>query len=185
MAIIQAFLIVIEVVTSALLLGVIFLQKSKGSGMGTAFGGMGEAIFGTRMGNVLTKATVILGVTFLVNTTLLAWMGARRTPMSVVDRNPVAAPAAPMGAMPGGAGQGPGPEAMPVESPMPGAEDMAPVDFGGDAAMDVDLGAPAAEAVPVVEIPGADAPAPPVTPAAAVPAEAPTEAPVEATAPTS
>ncbi len=168
MTVIRILLILVEVVTSTLLIGVIFLQKSKGSGMGMAFGGVGEAIFGTRMGNVLTKATVILGVTFLVNTTLLAWIGAQRQSTSVVVRNPVEAtyPAAGMPVPPDGG-------AMPVEGPIESA--AAPSDSGAAPAAGTDAAAPASE-VPVVEIP-APAPAdvtvevPVATPAA--PVEAP------------
>ena len=69
MTVIYGFLIVLEALVSALLICVIFLQKTKGGMGGTAFGGgVGEAIFGSRMGNVLTKATVVLAVIFLANT---------------------------------------------------------------------------------------------------------------------
>jgi protein translocase SecG subunit len=40
--------------------------------MGMAFGaGVGESLFGAQVGNVLTRITIILGIVFLVNTTLL------------------------------------------------------------------------------------------------------------------
>ncbi len=103
MTIIYGFLIVLEALVSALLIGVIFLQKSKGGMGGAAFGGgMGEAIFGSRMGNVLTKVTVVLAIVFLTNTILLTILTARRDiggSGSVVDKGlvePIAAPA-PMG----------------------------------------------------------------------------------------
>ncbi len=89
MPVLYAFLILIEILSASLLITVIFLQKSSGAGMGTAFGGAGESIFGSRMGNVLTKATVVLAAIFLANTTMLAWVGARRRPASVVDRVPL------------------------------------------------------------------------------------------------
>lgn len=101
MTIIYGFLIVLEALVSALLIGVIFLQKTKGGMGGAAFGGggMGEAIFGSRMGNVLTKATVVLGIIFLVNTVLLTMLTARHQGVvgSVTDGlaplAPVTAPA--------------------------------------------------------------------------------------------
>ena len=67
------FLIVVEVMSSLLLIVAILLQRSKGEGLGMAFGAeMGEALFGTRAGNILVKATIWLGRIFLVNTTILA-----------------------------------------------------------------------------------------------------------------
>jgi preprotein translocase subunit SecG len=70
---------VFEVLVCLLLIGVILLQRSKGSGAGVSFGGgMGEAIFGAQMGNVLTKTTVILGIVFLVNTLILSLLAAQR-----------------------------------------------------------------------------------------------------------
>ena len=100
----QAILVVVQVLTSALLIGIIFLQKTKG-GMGMSFGGgSGEAIFGSRMGNVLTKSTVILGTIFLVNTTILAYMGKKNdSAVSVVDKYAAPAPVAPALPMGGGA----------------------------------------------------------------------------------
>ena len=67
------FLYVIEIIVCFLLAGVILLQKPKEGGLGVSFGGgMGEALFGAQMGNVLTKATVILGALFLLNTLILS-----------------------------------------------------------------------------------------------------------------
>ena len=68
MTFVIALSIVIEVVTALLLVGIILLQKSKGEGLGLAFGaGAGESLFGARAGNVLTRATVILGIVFMAN----------------------------------------------------------------------------------------------------------------------
>jgi len=133
MVVLYAFLIVVEVISAALLIGVIFLQKSSGAGMGTAFGGAGESIFGSRMGNVLTKATVVLAAIFLANTTMLAWIGARRQPASVVERVPLH--------------EGPG---VPAGRPMPPAEGdflADPDGFDGELRMD----APDAAVEPAVE----------------------------------
>jgi len=68
-------LIIVEIVSCLLLIGVILLQQSKSQGLGMAFGGgMGESLFGSRAGNVLTKITIILSIVFLANTTLLGIM---------------------------------------------------------------------------------------------------------------
>ncbi len=91
-------LIVFEALLSALLIVMIFMQKTKGGMGGSAFGGSaGEAIFGSRMGNVLTKGTVVLGTIFLVNTIILTMMTARRSggrTRSVMERHIETQPAA-------------------------------------------------------------------------------------------
>lgn len=100
MTVIYGFLIVLEALVSALLIGVIFLQKTKGGMGGTAFGGgVGEAIFGSRMGNVLTKATVVLAAIFLANTILLTMLTARRKPVASVTDMGLVVPSSPVAPM--------------------------------------------------------------------------------------
>ena len=105
----------VEVIVSVMLLGIILIQRSKGQGMGAAFGGtMGESLFGTQMGNVLTKATVVLAVIFLVNTTVLARLNAGRWQSASLADEIVSEQPVPVSAQPG----------MPVLPPMPA--DMEP-----------------------------------------------------------
>lgn len=125
MGIIKGFLILIEIVSSVLLIGIILLQKAKDEGLGLAFGaGVGESLFGSRAGNVLTKITVGLAVVFLVNTLLIGVMVSGRGGTqggSLTDRLP-STPAAPMAppaqALPtaGDMGTAPSVPATPVES---------------------------------------------------------------------
>ena len=91
MPLLRFVLIFIEVASSVLLLLAILIQKSRGYGIGSAFGGAGETVFGAQLGTVLTKATVILAVIFLLNTTVLAFVGSRfdATSRSVTDSAPV------------------------------------------------------------------------------------------------
>lgn len=175
MGFIYGFLIVLEAIVSALLIAIIFMQKSKGGMGGSAFGGGGgEAIFGSRMGNVLTKATVVLGSVFLINTIVLTILTARQGPSSVMDRD--------IG------------EAAPVSAPVQ-QQPMAPVslpegnvpmvsDFGGEGAPVVQLNAESEVPVtipsevpsaPLVEIPTVEVPAaqPAVEPAAEPAPDAP------------
>ncbi|MFO7871766.1 MAG: preprotein translocase subunit SecG [Kiritimatiellia bacterium] len=84
-------LLFVEILSCILLVGAILIQKSKGQGIGgLAFGvGMGESLFGSGASNVLTRATVILAIVFLANTTLLALIGSvRSAPRSVLDSTP-------------------------------------------------------------------------------------------------
>ncbi|MCX6997687.1 MAG: preprotein translocase subunit SecG [Kiritimatiellaeota bacterium] len=72
MYVLKMLMLIVEVLCSLLLVVVILLQKSKSQGLGMAFGaGMGESLFGSRAGNVLSKITIILGIVFLVNTLFL------------------------------------------------------------------------------------------------------------------
>jgi len=129
MNILYYLLCVVEVVVCLLLIGVILLQRSKeggAAGLGIG-GGMGEALFGAQMGNVLTRATVILGFIFLTNTLALAILSARKEGRSLMDSAPRAAPAPT--ALP--ADFGGMPETMPVAAPAapesaPAAEEPAP-----------------------------------------------------------
>jgi preprotein translocase subunit SecG len=62
-----------------LLLLVVLLQQGKGGDMASAFGGGGsQTAFGARGGaTVLTKATTVLGVLFMIGAILLGVMGQR------------------------------------------------------------------------------------------------------------
>ena len=84
-------LIFIEIVTALLLIGIILLQKTKDEGLGLAFGaGVGETLFGSRAGNVLTKITVTLAIIFLADTLAIGYMASGRMASgSVIDRLPV------------------------------------------------------------------------------------------------
>jgi preprotein translocase subunit SecG len=117
---VKVLLVTLEIITSVLLIVIILLQRTKSQGAGgLAFGaGMGETIFGPQVGNVLTKATVVLGIIFLVNTIALTVTYSQREARSVVDRvappSPGQAPALPRSPM------APPPESepvVPVEAP--------------------------------------------------------------------
>jgi len=98
MLFIKALFIVIEVLCCLLLIGLVLLQKAKNEGLGLAFGaGAGESLFGARAGNVLSKATVVLGITFIASTLILGILFAKadQTLMDTVDT-----PAQPMAIQP-------------------------------------------------------------------------------------
>ena len=75
----------IYVIVCLVLLLVILLQQGKGD-MGSAFGGGGsQAAFGARSGaTLLTKATTVCAVLFMVGALILAIMG-QRGPRSLVS----------------------------------------------------------------------------------------------------
>ena len=79
MIFLKALFIVVEVLSCLLLIGLILLQKSKSEGLGLAFGaGAGESLFGARAGNVLSKATVVIGIIFMANTLFLGVLFAQK-----------------------------------------------------------------------------------------------------------
>lgn len=96
MIFLKALFIVVIVLCSLLLIGLILLQKSKSEGLGLAFGaGAGESLFGARAGNVLSRATVVLGVVFMGSALILGVLFAQedRTVMDNLESDP-ALPAA-------------------------------------------------------------------------------------------
>ena len=60
------FLYSLVVVVSLLLIGIILIQPAKSGGMGAAFGGVGESVFGGKAGSHLTKATVWMTALFFI-----------------------------------------------------------------------------------------------------------------------
>lgn len=91
MEILKVLLYVVEIVVCLLLGMAVMLQKPKEGGLGGAFGGGAlEASLGADAGNVLIKATTILGTIFLINTLCLALIISSKSNSSVA---PAAAPA--------------------------------------------------------------------------------------------
>lgn len=96
-------LLVVEALIALLMAAVVMLQppKDPSGGMGSAFGGgFGEEVFGGRTGNVLTRATTVLGVLLILNTLGLALLnrGANETATSTAA--PQEQPAAPAPGLP-------------------------------------------------------------------------------------
>ena len=77
MSIFIVFLYALVVVISLLLIGIVLIQPAKSGGMGAAFGGIGESVFGAKAGSHLTKATVVMTTLFFVLTLVLATLIGR------------------------------------------------------------------------------------------------------------
>lgn len=93
-----------------LLMGVILLQRGRGVGLAGAFGGAGgHTAFGSKTGDFLTWATIVVAGVFLVLAIALNF--AFRPERAHV--NPPAEITAPVGAIP----QPPGPQPTPVNTP--------------------------------------------------------------------
>ena len=66
MSVLTVIFYVVLIVIALLLIGLILIQPSKSGGMGAAFGGIGESVFGGKAGSHLTKTTVVMTAIFFV-----------------------------------------------------------------------------------------------------------------------
>ncbi len=72
MDILKSLFIIIVSLSSVLLIILILIQRSKNEGLGLAFGSStGEALFGARAGNVLSRATVFISIIFMISALVL------------------------------------------------------------------------------------------------------------------
>jgi preprotein translocase subunit SecG len=65
-------LLVVFVIIAVLLILLVLVQNEEGESLGGIFAGGGGSAFGSRVGNVLTKTTTVLGTLFLVLSLALA-----------------------------------------------------------------------------------------------------------------
>jgi len=160
----------VHVLSCIFLIVVVLLQTGKGADMGAVLGGGSQTLFGASgAGNLLTKLTTGMAITFMATSLVIA-VGQRRTPTSsLIDRLPAAetetAPAIPPPAGLPAPSQADGVPVPNAAVPAPAAEPAAPA---------ADANAPAAE--PQAKADDAAAPAAPSGEPAAAP-NAPAEAP--------
>jgi len=73
-------LLIIFIITAIFLILMVMIQDEQGEGLGGIFGGSSNTTLGARSGNILTRATSILGALFIITAFGLAWVN--RTPES-------------------------------------------------------------------------------------------------------
>lgn len=73
------------VLIAILLICLVLVQPSKGGGFGSAFGGIGESVFGAQAMSQLSKVTVVLLTLFFVLTLVLAVMTGHRSKASATE----------------------------------------------------------------------------------------------------
>jgi len=78
MTILGTVLLVFFVIVAILLVLLVLIQSEEGDGLGGIFAGGSSSAFGSRSGNVLTRATTVLGSLFLIISLGLALLN--RTP---------------------------------------------------------------------------------------------------------
>ena len=72
MSILSIVLLVFFIIIAVLLILLVLIQTEEGNSLGGIFAGGSDSAFGSRSGNVLTRATTILGALFLVVSLSLA-----------------------------------------------------------------------------------------------------------------
>jgi preprotein translocase subunit SecG len=155
----------VHVVACVFLIVVVLLQRGKGADMGAVFGGGGsQTLFGsTGAGNVLTKLTGAMAVTFMITSLTLALSERERPSSALIERLPQAtAPVAP-------APDAPAPDAgvtvdtTVLDSPAPLAEAAPADEAAGDAAA-ADAAQPGVDDAARDDAPADAAPPTPATP---------------------
>lgn len=84
-------ILVVHVFVSVVLIGVILLQAGRGGGVSDAFGGTAQSMFGTRGAQVLTRATTVCAVIFMVTSLTLAVLSSQRSRSLLEGARPAAA----------------------------------------------------------------------------------------------
>jgi preprotein translocase subunit SecG len=75
----HAFLIVLHVLVSLLLISIVLLQQGKGADIGAAFGGASQTVFGPRgTQSLLSKLTTAAAVIFMITSLALAFTSSKK-----------------------------------------------------------------------------------------------------------
>jgi preprotein translocase subunit SecG len=76
----RIFLISLHVIVSAILIGMVLLQKGKGADIGAAFGGASQTVFGPRgAASFLAKLTTGAAILFMITSLGLALTTAKKS----------------------------------------------------------------------------------------------------------
>ena len=65
MAVLSVVLLVVFIIVLVLLILLVLIQNEEGDSLGGVFAGGSSSVFGSRSGNILTRATSVLGALFL------------------------------------------------------------------------------------------------------------------------
>jgi preprotein translocase subunit SecG len=96
-------LVVVHVMVAVALILVVLLQAGKGAGIGAAFGGASQTVFGPRgPGNFLSKLTTAAAGIFMLTSLVLAIFSSQYVGGSVIMSAPVPQPVATPGTLPAG-----------------------------------------------------------------------------------
>lgn len=90
---IYGLVLTVHIIVSLILIGVILLQGGRGGLSETLSGGAAQSLFGGGVKTVLTQATAVCAVIFVVTCLSLAYLSTMRG-RSVIEQLPPVAPAA-------------------------------------------------------------------------------------------
>lgn len=86
LTVMSAILYTVAVLIAILLVALVLVQPSKGGGFGSAFGGVGEGVFGAQTMGYLSRLTVIMiAVFFIVTLGLAALSGHKQKTVSAAS----------------------------------------------------------------------------------------------------
>jgi preprotein translocase subunit SecG len=114
-------IVIIHIIVSFALIFIVLLQHGKGAGIGAAFGGSSQTVFGsTGAAPFLAKLTAVAAILFMVTSLGLTFLGRQKeaSVMQGVNKPPISqpAPAAPPSPQPAAPGQK-APSGTPGETP--------------------------------------------------------------------
>jgi preprotein translocase subunit SecG len=96
--------VIIHIIVSLALISIVLLQHGKGAGIGAAFGGSSQTVFGsTGAAPFLAKLTAIVAILFMCTSLGLTFLGRQQEPSVMQGAKPAATqkvPAAPAPAKP-------------------------------------------------------------------------------------
>ncbi len=93
----RIFLVSLHVIVSAILIGIVLLQKGKGADIGAAFGGASQTVFGPRgTQSVLSKVTTTAAIIFMITSLSLAFTSSHRSSIMENVKPGQAAPTVPL-----------------------------------------------------------------------------------------
>ena len=85
MSILSIVLLVFFIIIAVLLILLVLIQTEEGNSLGGIFAGGSDSAFGSRSGNVLTRATTILGALFLIVSLSLALLSRTSSGSGVAE----------------------------------------------------------------------------------------------------
>ncbi|RXJ94055.1 preprotein translocase subunit SecG [Arcobacter sp. AHV-9/2010] len=78
-------LLIVQIILAVLIVIVVLLQKSSSIGLG-AYSGSNDSVFGAKgPANFLSKATMALGIVFVINTLILGYLYNQERNKSAID----------------------------------------------------------------------------------------------------
>ncbi len=113
--------VIVHIIVSLALIFIVLLQHGKGAGIGAAFGGSSQTVFGsTGAAPFLAKLTAVAAILFMVTSLSLAFLGRQKAPsimQGAGEKPPAQQQTVPVT---------PAPPAMPQKAPGPAPAPAAP-----------------------------------------------------------